>query len=95
MKVVWKYEDIKKVEGHGIVFELEVFHERVTLGYIEGYEWRNETDPKVTVFLDQMLKDLPASITTELRLAILLFITDKKKQHNDLVIHGFRAHFNA
>jgi hypothetical protein len=95
MKVAWKYRDLTGGLGHGIVFELEVFHNRATFGFIEGYEWMDENHPKMTVYLDQKLKELPASITTELRLAILLFLTDKKKQEPDGIIHGFRTHFNA
>ena len=37
---------------------------------------------------------MPPSMTAELRLAMLLFLTDKKRQKNETAIHGFVVHFN-
>jgi len=41
------------------------------------------------------MKGLPNAMTTELRLAMLLFLTDKKRQNAEGEIHGFRFLFNA
>ena len=95
MQVLWKYGDKIRGIGHGVEFELVGFKTDRTVGFIEGYGWNKEPDSKVTVHLDQRLKDFPVSLTTELQLAILLFLTDKKRQHDGEVIEGFKTHFNA
>jgi hypothetical protein len=95
MQVSWKYkENIRRI-GHGVEFEMLGLKTDATFGFIEGYEWTRKSDPKVTIYLDQRLREMPVSVKTELRLAILLFLTDPHKQKPDGVIHGFRTHFNA
>jgi hypothetical protein len=96
MQVAWKKSDLGKGLGHGVEVQLKMGESQgETLGFVDGYSWLHDTDPKVLVYLDRRLQELPASLTTELRLAILLFLTDKKRQENDARIHGFRFGFNA
>jgi hypothetical protein len=94
MQVSWKFKEEIRGIGHGVEFEMVGLENEATLGFIEGYEWK-EHDTKVIIYLDLRLRDMPYSVTTELRLAILLFLTDKKRQRNEVVIHGFRIHYNA
>jgi len=96
MQVAWKSSDLSMELGHGVEVELKLGERQGnTLGFIEGYSWYKDKDPKVIVYLDQQLKEFPNALTSELRLAILLFLTDKKRQKGDARIHGFRFHFNA
>ena len=96
MQVAWKSCDIRDVVGHGLEVRLElVDRQGETLGFIDGYNWYKDKDPKVIVYLNQRLKELPNALTSELRLAILLFLTDKERQKSDVIIHGFRFYINA
>jgi hypothetical protein len=96
MQVSWKSGDLSEGLGHGVEVKLKLGESQgETLGFIEGYSWHRDKDPKVTVYLDQRLKELPSALTSELRLAILLFLTDKKRQKGEARIHGFRFWFNA
>jgi hypothetical protein len=80
MQVSWISSDLSLGLGHGIEVQLEL-GERwgETLGFIDGYSWFKDKDPNVIVYLDQHLKEFPSALTSELRLAILLFIKDKKR----------------
>ena len=96
MQVAWKTGDLSNGLGHGVEVQLQLGEGcRGTLGFIDGYSWLHDENPKVLVHIDQRLQDYPSSLTTELRLAILLFLTDKNRQNNDSRIHGFRFGFNA
>jgi hypothetical protein len=93
MQVTWKVADLRTGLGHGVEFYLVQGHK--TLGFIDGYSWLHEKDPEVVVLLDKRLRRMPKSVTVELQLAILLFLTDKAHQNGNARIHGFGAGFNA
>jgi hypothetical protein len=96
MQVEWKTDDLGKGLGHGVEVYLKLDEGiRKTLGFIEGYSWLHDKDPQVTVVLDETLKELPKTLITEIRLSILLFLTDKDCQNGDAIIHGFGYRFNA
>jgi hypothetical protein len=96
MQVTWKKSDLSQGLGHGVEVKLILGESQSeTLGFIEGYSWYRDKDPKVKVYIDQRMKGLPNAMTTELRLAMLLFLTDKKRQNAEGEIHGFRFLFNA
>lgn len=96
MQVEWKYGDFSKGLGHGVEVYLMLGESQgETFGFIDGYSWYRDKDPKVLVYLDQRLKEFPNALTSELRLAILLFLTDKERQNGEARIHGFRFRFNA
>jgi hypothetical protein len=94
MQVHWKIErNMPPVLG--VEFELLGQESGATLGFIEGYAWREAACTEVTVTLDKRLEHLPPALTTELKLAILLFLTDRDLQSPDEIIHGFQARFNV
>jgi hypothetical protein len=96
MQVEWKYSDFSKGFGHGVEVLLMLDeHRGETLGFIDGWSWYHDKDPKVIVYLNQRLKEFPNTLTSELRLAILLFLTDKERQDFKARIHGFRFWANA
>jgi hypothetical protein len=96
MHVAWKRDDLSKGLGHGVEVQLKLGDDQArTIGFIDGYSWLHDKDPDVLIYLDNHLQDLPSTLTTELRLAILLFLTDKKRQQSNVSIHGFRFGFNA
>jgi hypothetical protein len=66
--------------GHGVDVKLILGKsQNETLGFIDGYSWYQDKDPKVKVYIDQRLKGLPNALTSELRLAILLILANKKR----------------
>ena len=97
MTVNWKVKELNRGRlGHGVDFDFKLRgREYKTLGFIEGYSWLKDKEPIVDVYLDTELSEYPSSITTEIRLAILLFLTDKRRQIPDSKIHGFQIHYNA
>ena len=94
MQVMWKYKDLKH-SGPGVVFKMPGGELGQPLGFIDGYDWQKETCPNVIIWLDKSVKDMPFSVKTELRLAMLLFLTDKTRQQTEMVIHGFQVHLNS
>ena len=96
MTVNWETKKLNGGPGHGVCFELTLEGMRFkTLTFIDGQSWLKDKEPEVDIYLDTELNDYPSSITTELRLAILLFLTDKRRQTPDSKIHGFQVHYNA
>lgn len=95
MQVSWKARDLNDGLGHGVLFSLFNEDPGWTLGFIEGYGWLNNPEKEVVVWLDNRLSELPSSIRSELRLAMLLFLTDSKRQKDGGIIHGFNVHMNA
>ena len=80
MQVHWKKRDLSGGLGHGVEFHLSLGGTSSAVGFIEGYSW---------------LHDFPRSVAVELRLAMLLFLTDERRQQSGSTIHGFRVGFNA
>jgi len=95
MQVAWKVDDLRTGPGHGVVFYLIEGGYHEALGLIDGFSWLHEKDPEVVAVLDKRLRRMPRSITVELQLAILLFLTDKARQTGSARIHGFGTGFNA
>jgi hypothetical protein len=95
MQVAWKVDDLRTGPGHGVVFYLIEGGYHEALGFIDGFSWLHEKDPEVVAVLDKRLRRMPRSITVELQLAILLFLTDKARQTGSARIHGFGTGFNA
>ena len=94
MQVRWVSADLSQGLGHGVEFHLLHTGNGPPHGFISGYGWREDKGSEVVAYLDARLGDMPPSMTAELRLAMLLFLTDKKRQKNEVAIHGFVAHFN-
>jgi hypothetical protein len=94
MQVTWKYKDLNNL-GQGVVFKLPGREFNEPVGFIDGYDWQVETCSNVIIWLDKSVRDMPFSVKTELRLAMLLFLTDKTRQETEVLIHGFQVHLIA
>lgn len=95
MQVSWISADLSQGLGKGVEFRLFHANTGPPLGFINGYGWRDNKKGDVIAYLDARLGDMPPAVTTELRLAMLLFLTDKKRQKGDITIHGFVVHLNT
>ena len=101
MQVDWKYRSLQTGCGHGV--EVGMNFNKATdrqsgtvLAFIEGFSWLHDTDPSVNVYLDENLKEFPEALTSEIRLAILLFLTDKNLQTEFMTtIHGYSFWING
>jgi hypothetical protein len=95
MQVHWKKRDLSGGLGHGVEFHLSLGGTSSAVGFIEGYSWLHDDKLVVDAYIDSRLVDFPRSVAVELRLAMLLFLTDERRQQSGSTIHGFRVGFNA
>lgn len=84
--------------GHGVVVSLPATDE--VLGFIDGFAWKEQFSPvgdfSVTVYISKILLSWPESIFNEVQLAILLFLTDKKRQTDYLTtLNGLNFRVNG
>ena len=87
-----------KILGHGVEVYLPGANQ--TFGFIEGFawmdKWKSEKETTIKIYINAITKEWPKSLQHELQLAILLFLTDKKRQSDfKSTINGFHFGVNG